>query len=154
MKAPYTNGHYHLQVVLKHANTPLSDETQMRHVIQLDKNIIVFTSEPANMDHSAPSSSASVSTAVRNPLQPVNAQLPASSNANPLLLAGGKTPVKTEERYSSPYVVNENTPSNLEPNIGTNTRIPAPYGPLHPAIKSEHRNVPIVNETPVAQQGM
>ncbi|KUJ22436.1 uncharacterized protein LY89DRAFT_714238 [Mollisia scopiformis] len=118
-----------VQVTLKHASTTLSDETQMSNVVHLTKNTIVFTSEIADMNNSAPSSSASVSTPIRNPLQPINAQLPANGSANPLVSDGSKTKIKTEETFLSPRLVNKNMTADIKPNL---SRTQTPYGPFHP----------------------
>ncbi|CZR50756.1 uncharacterized protein PAC_00630 [Phialocephala subalpina] len=125
-----------VSIFLKQSNITLSDETQMRHLIHLN-TIIVLTSQPTDMEQSAPPSSASASTPVRNPLQPINAQLPANANTNPLHPADGKPHIKSETTYSSPYVP-EVRPNVLEP------RQPAPYGPFQPAVKNEPRDVPDV----------
>lgn len=116
----------------------------MRQVIQLQKNIIVFTSKPANMGP-APSPSAPIP--IRNPLQPINA--PSSSNTNPLHPADGKTSVKKEEKYSSPYASNENLSTDLPSYLSANTRAPAPYGPIPAAVKSESREPDISMNAPL-----
>ncbi|KAF8866379.1 hypothetical protein BDZ45DRAFT_639507 [Acephala macrosclerotiorum] len=112
-----------VSINLKQSNITLSDDIQMRHLTHLSHNIIVFTSEPTDMEQSAPLSSASASTPVRNPLQPINAQLPANANSNPLHPADAKPQIKTENTYSSPYVGSGNAP-------------------LHPAIKNQYRDAP------------
>ncbi len=92
----------------QHANLPVQDATQMRHLNHMNDNIIVLTAHENTKDQ--PTLTLSRPTLGRTPLQPINTQLPA--NPNPLGVSSdfGERLVKVEPAYSSPFEFSENTP--------------------------------------------
>jgi hypothetical protein len=101
----------------------------------------------------ATTSPASASMPVRNPLQPLNAQLGNSNTNPPNSAADDKTTVKKEETYLSPYASNENVLTGASSNLDANARTPAPYGPISSPVKSESKDSDF-NMTSLPQQGM
>jgi hypothetical protein len=121
-----------IQAGLKFANRAILDTTHMRELNHMKTNIVVFTAHPGCMDQNAPTSSSSMPTPVRNPLQPINAQL--SANTNPLNIAG-KPLIKPEPTNSTPYDV-----PRLHPAIASSQRTTAPLGTENIPVKNEPRS--------------
>jgi hypothetical protein len=117
---------------LKFANRAVLDTTHMRELNHMKTNIVVFTAYACNMDQNALSSSLSMPTTIRSPLQPINAQL--SANTNPLNTAG-RPLIKPEPTHSTPY----DTP-RLHPAIASSQRATAPLGTENILVKNEPRS--------------
>jgi hypothetical protein len=121
-----------IQAGLRFANRAILDTTHMRELNHMKTNIVIFTAHAPSMDQNAPSSSSSRPTPIRNPLQPINAQL--SANTNPLNTAG-KPLIKPESIYSTPYDV-----PRLHPAIASSQRATTPLGTENIPMKNEPGN--------------
>ncbi len=123
-----------VDATFKHANNPIADATQIRHLNYLNDNIVVFTAHEESSNSPAPSSN----TLSRAPLAPVNVQPP--GNTNILNDASVKPVIKPEPTFASPYKTLQHVPAaaNISSPYGTgNVRLsqPSPVG-----------NVPIKDE--------
>jgi hypothetical protein len=104
----------------------------MRELNHMKTNIVVFTAHAPSTDQSTPTSSSSMPTPIRNPLQPINAQI--SANTNPLNTAG-KPLIKPEPTPSTPYDV-----PSLHPAIASSQRATAPLSTENIPVKNEPRS--------------
>jgi hypothetical protein len=90
----------------------------MRELNHMKTNIVVFTAHAPSMDQSTPTSSSSMPTPIRNPLQPINAQI---SPSTPYDVPSLHPAIASSQRATAPLGT-ENIPVKNEPRSSTPTQ--------------------------------